>query len=124
MHPCDTVEEINHTTPLLTTLDEFVMAPAGPPGGPHRRVGSNTFPPTDIQRSGVRDLKGFSGALRGVPNRMCSLVGCLLICDQVRACQPMNIPENLWGKPLFPTMTFRGVTVQVQQHRLFASRYS
>eukprot|EP00932_Pfiesteria_piscicida_P021975 SRR837773.8748.p1 GENE.SRR837773.8748~~SRR837773.8748.p1 ORF type:complete len:807 (-),score=339.40 SRR837773.8748:79-2499(-) len=36
-----------------------------------------------------------------------------LFKDGVRACQPVNIPESLWGKPLFPTISFKNVTVQV-----------
>jgi len=34
-----------------------------------------------------------------------------LFRDGVRACQPQPLPENLKGKMLFPTLTFRNVTV-------------
>jgi len=36
-----------------------------------------------------------------------------LFRDGIRACKPMPLPENLKGKALFPVVTFRSLTVQV-----------
>lgn len=35
-----------------------------------------------------------------------------LFANGVRACAPQPIPEPLLGKPLFPTITFRNVSLQ------------
>lgn len=36
-----------------------------------------------------------------------------LFRDGVRVCQPKPIPENLVGKPLFPTVTFKNMTLEL-----------
>lgn len=36
-----------------------------------------------------------------------------LFCDGKRLCEPQQLPDNLVGKPLYPTITYKNVTLQI-----------